>query len=189
MEDNLRRTMLAHKYCSYCGSTVSIKIPDGDNKERAVCDKCGSIFYENPKIVSGCLLTYDNKILLCERATEPRAGYWTLPAGFLENNETIEGGAARETFEEARAKAVDLKPFLLCNLPHISQLYIIFYGELLNGEYSAGPESSDVKLFSQKEIPWNNLAFPVIEKTISLYYQDKKNDTIAIHFETITKKT
>ena len=84
MEDNLRRTMPAHKYCSYCGSTVSIKIPDGDNKERAVCDKCGSIFYENPKIVSGCLLTYDNKILLCERATEPRAGsvsytHLTLP--------------------------------------------------------------------------------------------------------------
>ncbi len=188
MEDNHIRQRISQKYCSYCGSEVSIKIPEGDNKERAVCKKCGSIFYENPKIVSGCLLIYEDKILLCKRATEPREGYWTLPAGFLENNETIEEGASRETFEEARAEGKDLQPFLFCNLPHISQLYIMFYGKLFNGKFSPGPESSDVKLFSKEEIPWDNLAFPVIKKTITLYYEDKKNGTIDIHFETIKKK-
>tara|TARA_B100000949_G_scaffold231702_1_gene244355 strand:+ start:716 stop:1285 length:570 start_codon:yes stop_codon:yes gene_type:complete len=188
MKDNPIKHKPRQKYCSYCGSVVSMKIPKGDNKERAVCDHCDTVFYENPKIVSGCLLTWKNKILLCKRATEPRAGYWTLPAGFLENNETIEEGALRETFEEAGAKANSLNPFLLCNLPHISQIYIMFHGELTDGKFSAGLESSEVRLFSKNEIPWNEIAFLVISKTIKLYYQDLKNGTIGIHFDTINKK-
>ncbi len=136
------------KYCSYCGSDLIIKIPEDDNRERAVCSECGIIFYDNPKIVVGCILEWEKKILLCKRATEPRSGYWTLPAGFLENNETLEEGALRETFEEAEAKGEKLKPFLICNLPHISQIYIMYYVNLVDGKFSTGFESSDVQLFS-----------------------------------------
>jgi ADP-ribose pyrophosphatase YjhB (NUDIX family) len=146
------------------------------------------IFYENPKLVSGCLLTWKDKILLCKRATEPRSGYWTLPAGFLENNETVEEGALRETMEEAGAKSNNIKLFLMCNLPNISQVYMIYHGDLINGKFSAGIESEEVKLFSQDQIPWDNLAFSVILKAIKLYYQDLKNGNMNIHFETIDKQ-
>lgn len=175
------------KYCSHCGSDIVLKIPEGDNRERAVCSNCGFIFYDNPKIVVGCILEWKNKILMCKRATEPRSDYWTLPAGFLENNETTEEGALRETFEEAGAKAEQLKPFLLCNLPRISQIYMIFHGNLVDGKFSPGLESSEVKLFSKNEIPWDEIAFLVITRTIKLYYQDLKNDTMKMHFETIDK--
>ena len=176
------------KYCSYCASSISIKIPTDDNRERAVCNKCGAIFYDNPKLVSGCLLTWEDKILLCKRATEPRLGYWTLPAGFLENNETVEEGALRETMEEAGAKSHNTKLFMMCNLPNISQIYMIYQGDLADGKFSAGIESEEVKLFSQEQIPWDNIAFSVILRTIKLYYQDLKNGNMNIHFETIGKQ-
>lgn len=171
-----------------CSSPVTIKIPEDDNRDRAVCDKCGTIFYENPKVVAGCLLVWDQKILLCKRATEPRSGYWTLPAGFMENYETVEEGALRETMEEAGAKSDNIKLFMLCNLPHISQVYMIYQGDLLNGKYKAGPESEEVKLFSKDEIPWSELAFAVIEKTIKAYYEDIEKGKINVHFDTIIKK-
>ncbi len=177
-----------HKFCSNCGSSVSIKIPSGDNRLRAVCDKCGIIFYENPKIVAGCLLSWKNKILLCKRATEPRSGYWTLPAGFMENHETVEEGARRETMEEAGAKSDKIQLFLMCNLPHISQVYMMYYGKLTDGIYEAGIESSEVRLFNKDEIPWQDIAFTVIEKTIKLYYEDVEKGNIDIHFDTIIKK-
>ena len=134
------------------------------------------------------MLTWKDKILLCKRATEPRSGYWTLPAGFLENNETVEEGALRETMEEAGAKSNNIKLFLMCNLPNISQVYMIYHGDLINGKFSAGIESEEVKLFSQDQIPWDNLAFSVILKAIKLYYQDLKNGNINIHFDTIDKQ-
>ena len=134
------------------------------------------------------MLTWKDKILLCKRATEPRSGYWTLPAGFLENNETVEEGALRETMEEAGAKSNNIKLFLMCNLPNISQVYMIYHGDLINGKFSAGIESEEVKLFSQDQIPWDNLAFSVILKAIKLYYQDLKNGNINIHFDTIDKR-
>ena len=173
------------KYCSYCGAETTFKIPKGDNKKRAVCSSCGTIFYENPKIVSGCILEWDNKILLCKRATEPRSGFWTLPAGFLENNETVAEGAMRETFEEANAKADSIKLFFMCDLRHISQIYIMYMGKLIDGKFSPGPESSDVKLFCESEIPWDDIAFTVIEKTLKLYFEDKKRGNYSIHFDTI----
>tara|TARA_Y100000768_G_scaffold84593_1_gene60455 strand:- start:9961 stop:10512 length:552 start_codon:yes stop_codon:yes gene_type:complete len=173
------------KYCSYCGATTSYKIPDGDNKERAVCDKCGTIFYENPKVVSGCILEWENKILLCKRATEPRSGYWTLPAGFLENNETIAEGALRETSEEANAESNDINLFFMCDLRHISQIYMMYRGTLVDGKYSPGPESEEVQLFSEFQIPWDHIAFTVIEKTLKLYFKDKKEGNFSIHFDTI----
>ncbi|MBT7236692.1 MAG: NUDIX domain-containing protein, partial [Gammaproteobacteria bacterium] len=157
-------------------------------RKRAVCVSCGTIFYENPKIVAGCLLTWKDKILLCRRANEPRSGFWTLPAGFMENNETVEEGALRETMEEAGAKSNNIKLFLMCNLPHISQVYMMYYGHLDDGIYEAGLESLEVKLFTKEEIPWKDLAFTVIEKTIKLYYQDLEKGNIGIHFDTIMKK-
>ena len=181
-------TLPKQKYCSQCGSQVTFLVPEGDNRERAVCNKCRAIFYENPKIVAGCILEYNNKILLCKRATEPRSGYWTLPAGFLENNETVEEGALRETWEEANAKSSDVKLFMMCNLPHISQVYMMYYGKLLDEKFSPGIESSDVQLFSKEEIPWDELAFTVIEKTLKAYYKDVEKNHIGIHFDTIMKK-
>ena len=175
-------------YCSECSAPVNLEIPEGDTKNRAVCTNCGTIFYENPKIVAGCLLVWENKILLCKRANEPRSGFWTLPAGFMENNETVEEGALRETMEEAGATSKNVKLFLMCNLPHISQVYMMYFGDLDNGVYEAGIESSEVRLFSKEEIPWSHLAFTVIEKTIELYYKDLENGNIDIHFDTIIKK-
>ena len=173
------------KFCILCGSPTKFKIPDGDNKERAVCTVCGHIHYQNPKVVSGCILEWEDKILLCKRATEPRSGYWTLPAGFLENNETVSEGALRETREEANAQSDDIKLFFMCDLRHISQIYMMYLGKLSKGEYSAGPESTEVKLFSESEIPWDDIAFSVIEKTLKLYFEDKKNGNFSIHFDII----
>ncbi len=188
MNENLIKQNITQNYCTHCGSTVSIKIPEGDNRERAVCDACGIIFYENPKIVTGCLLTYNNKILLCKRATEPRCGYWTLPAGFLENNETLEEGALRETYEEVGAKSSNIKLLLICSLPHISQIYIMYHGSLTDGKFSTGAEMEDVKLFEESEIPWRNIAFPVISETLKCYCKDREKGNIDIHFHTIIKK-
>ena len=187
-EKTFNNQPIKQKFCSFCSSSVSIKIPDGDNRDRAICDNCGTIFYENPKIVAGCLLVWDNQILLCKRATEPRSGYWTLPAGFMENLETVEEGALRETMEEAGARSNNIKLFMMCNLPHISQVYMMYQGDLLGGKYEAGPESSEVRLFSKEDIPWDQIAFKVIETTIKAYYSDIEKGKINIHFDTIIKK-
>jgi len=173
------------KFCIVCGSPTELKIPKGDNKERAVCTVCEHIHYQNPKVVSGCILEWEDKIVLCKRATEPRSGYWTLPAGFLENNETVAEGALRETLEEANAKSDNIKLFFMCDLRHISQIYMMYVGNLLDGKYSPGPESEEVELFSESEIPWDDIAFTVIEKTLRLYYADKKKGNFSIHFDTI----
>jgi len=117
------------KYCSECSHATINKIPEGDNRERHVCSSCDTIHYQNPKNVCGCILEWENKVLLCKRAIEPRYGYWTLPAGFMENNETTMEGAAREAFEEANATAVSLRLFGLYNLPRISQVYLMFQGD------------------------------------------------------------
>tara|TARA_B100002019_G_scaffold276807_1_gene276001 strand:- start:319 stop:885 length:567 start_codon:yes stop_codon:yes gene_type:complete len=173
------------KYCMYCGSPTQNTIPEGDNKERAVCTVCGAIHYQNPKVVSGCILEWENKILLCKRATEPRSGFWTLPAGFLENNETVAEGALRETYEEANARSSEIKLFFMCDLRHISQIYMMYVGKLLDGKYAPGPESEEVELFSESDIPWGDIAFSVIEKTLRLYFEDKKKGHLSLHFDTI----
>jgi ADP-ribose pyrophosphatase YjhB (NUDIX family) len=163
-------------YCSHCGSAQLVhKIPEGDNLPRFVCEVCHTIHYQNPKIVVGCLPEWEDKILLCKRAIEPRYGLWTLPAGFMENNETVEQGAARETWEEAQASLKQLSLYTLFSLPHISQVYMIFRAQLRNLTYAPGVESLEVSLFSQDEIPWDDLAFPVIHKTLTHYFQDRAN--------------
>jgi len=168
-------------YCSHCGHSLTQRIPDGDHLPRFVCDRCDIIHYQNPNNVTGCLLEWQGKILLCKRAIEPRYGLWTLPAGFMENAETAAQGAAREAYEEAFAEAENLKLYTLFSLPHISQVYILFQGQLKNGAAKAGSESLEVKLFSEEEIPWDELAFPVITETLKLYFQDRKQGEFPTH--------
>lgn len=169
------------KYCSHCGATVSLKIPQGDNLPRYVCGACETIHYQNPNIVAGCIPEWGDKILLCRRAIEPRHGYWTLPAGFMENSETSIEAAARETLEEAGAHVEVTDLFAIYSLPHISQVYMMFRSRLPELKYQPGTESLEVELFSESEIPWNDLAFPVIEETLRRYYEDMSKGIFKLH--------
>ena len=164
--------------CCKCGSSeISFEIPDGDNKERYVCKNCGYIHYQNPNIVTGCILEWENKILLCKRAIEPRLNTWTIPAGFLENEEPLEVGAARECEEEANATPVDMRIFSIYSLVHISQIYVMFYGKLKDGKHSPGLEESfETKLYSKEEIPWSELSFPIITENLKLFYDLEKSN-------------
>ncbi|WP_455206032.1 NUDIX hydrolase [Kaarinaea lacus] len=172
-------------FCSNCGATVEFKIPEGDNLPRFVCDRCGVIHYQNPKIVTGCIPEWENKILLCKRAIQPRRGLWTLPAGFMENQETTSEAAVRETLEEANATVEAVGLYALFNIPHISQVYIIFRARMLNDVYGPGDESLEVELFEESEIPWDNIAFPVIKETLARYFQDKSQGTFRLHVDDV----
>lgn len=173
------------RFCQCCGHAVTQKIPEGDNRPRAVCQSCDFIHYENPKNVVGCLLVWHGKVLLCKRAIEPRHGYWTLPAGFMENQETTLEGAAREAREEACAECDDLRLFGVYNLPRISQVYFMFFGQLKDGKAVAGEETLDVKLFSQSEVPWDDLAFPVVTETLTRYFERRQDRTRGVHYADI----
>ena len=162
------------KFCNLCGGPVALQIPDDDNRERHVCQKCGAIHYVNPKIIVGCLPTIEDRILLCKRAIEPRYGKWTLPAGFMENGETSADGAARETWEEAAAKATDLALYRIFDVPHISQVYLFYRCGIENDAFGVGPESLESGLFSGDEIPWHELAFPVVREMLQEYLQDRE---------------
>lgn len=151
---------------------MRIEVPNGDNRPRHVCLACGAIHYHNPKIVVGCIPVWENKILLCRRAIEPKYGLWTLPAGFMENGETTAEGAARETLEEAGARVDVLNLYSMISLPDINQVYLVFRAKLLHLDFVAGEESLDAGLFSEAEIPWHQLAFPTIERTLKLYFDD-----------------
>ncbi|MDM8565956.1 NUDIX hydrolase [Candidatus Halobeggiatoa sp. HSG11] len=176
-------------YCSHCGSAQLIsKIPDGDHISRIVCDACKTIHYQNPKIVAGCLPIWEDKILLCKRAIQPRYGLWTLPAGFMENNETVEQAAARETWEESEANIELLNLYTVISLPHISQVYMMFRAKLLDLTFGPGIESLDVKLFTKDEIPWENIAFTTIHRTLTHYFQDSTSGEFPLHLSMINNK-
>jgi len=160
-------------FCSHCGDRVRVLIPPGDNRPRHVCTGCGTVHYQNPKIVVGCIPEWQDKILLCRRAIEPRYGLWTLPAGFMERGETTLAGAARETLEEANARVAVGPLYSLFNLPHIDQVYMLFRGRLLDLDFHPGEESLEVQLFAQSEVPWDSLAFPVVKETLELYFRDR----------------
>ena len=163
------------KYCSECGSNRLVyKLPEGDTKERTVCDACGHIFYHNPKIVTGCILEWEQQILLCKRAIEPQVNFWTVPAGFLENGESVIEAAAREAEEEACAKSEDLVMHSFHNIRHVNQVYILYRGTLKDGHYGVGHESNDAMLCTEAEIPWDQIAFPVIEEALKLYFEDRR---------------
>ncbi len=169
------------KFCSHCGAPVEVRIPPGDTHPRHVCPACGAIHYQNPKVVVGCIPQWEEKILLCKRAIAPRSGLWTLPAGFLENDETTVEGAMRETLEEAGARVDVLDLHTLFNLPHVNQVYVMFRGNLVDLDFGPGPESLEVALYEEKDIPWGELAFPVIEQTLRLYYADRRTGRFGTH--------
>ena len=161
-------------FCSHCGARVETHIPEGDDRPRHVCPSCRTIHYENPKVVTGVIATCHDRLLLCRRAIEPRKGYWTIPAGYLENGETLEQGARREAWEEARATLVDLRPFAALDLPHIQQIYFLFTGELSSEQVAPGPESEAVALLDPTQIPWKDLAFPVVSTALQSWLQQSE---------------
>lgn len=162
------------KFCSECAQPISHLVPEGDNRMRFVCLHCDTVHYQNPRIVAGTLPTYKGQVLLCKRAIEPRKGYWTLPAGFMENGETTEQGALRETLEEANARIIHPHLYTMIAVPHISQVHIFFHGELADLDFFAGVESQEVQLFNEQDIPWQELAFPTVSTTLRRFFSDRK---------------
>lgn len=173
------------KFCSQCGKPVSQRIPKGDSRLRFVCDHCQTIHYQNPNIVAGCVPVWGTQVLLCRRAIEPRLGYWTLPAGFMENGETIEQAACRETLEEACARVRALSIYTLIDVPHISQVHVFFRAELQDLDFCAGEESLEVRLFEESEIPWSELAFRTVRRTLECYFADRRTQAFPVRSEAV----
>ena len=177
------------KFCSHCGSDrIALAIPEGDTLQRFVCGDCGTIHYQNPKIVVGCVPEWEDRVLLCRRAIEPRHGLWTLPAGFLENHETLHAGAARETLEEAQARVEIGALYTVINLPQISQVYVMFRARLVDLDFGPGSESLEVRLFAEAEIPWEALAFRTIGRTLRNYFLDRKAGVFPTRLSTIERR-
>ncbi|MFZ6749883.1 NUDIX hydrolase [Undibacterium sp. Ren11W] len=164
------------KFCPECAAPIVIEIPADDTRERHVCSACKTIHYQNPKLVVGSIPVWTQdgaiKILLCKRAIEPRYGYWTLPAGFMENNETTSQAAQRETEEEAGANIALHELFSMLNVPHVNQVHLFYRATLLDLDYLAGTESLEVRLFSEQEIPWAEIAFPTVSNTLKFFFAD-----------------
>ena len=172
-------------YCSHCGHPVQQQIPPGDNRLRHVCSQCHQVHYQNPRIVAGCLPVWQQQVLLCRRAIAPRQGYWTLPAGFMENGETVQQAAIRETLEEACARVDQLQLYSLFDLPHIGQVYMLFRAELCDLDFAPGAESLEVRLFDEAQIPWQELAFPTIGRTLECYFEDCRRQHFPLRHATL----
>ncbi|MBR9882284.1 NUDIX hydrolase [Marinobacterium lacunae] len=162
------------KFCNQCGASVEQRVPEGDNRPRHVCTACGTIHYSNPRIIAGCLPVYDNRVLLCRRAIEPRLGYWTLPAGFMENGESTEDAARRETLEEACTEVNIQSLYTLTSIVHVNQVQLIYLADMPTPDYGPSEESLEVRLFEEHEIPWDALAFETIRQVLRLYFEDRK---------------
>ena len=169
------------KYCSACGASVSLKAPENEDRLRHVCDACGAIHYQNPKIITGVVAEWQGQILLCRRAIEPRQGFWTVPAGFMENGETTAHAAAREAREEAHVSLQNLRLFNVISIPQVNQVHVMYHAQLVDGQFAAGVESLEVCLFHEHEIPWDDLAFPSVTATLEHYFQDRKQGVQQVH--------
>jgi ADP-ribose pyrophosphatase YjhB (NUDIX family) len=169
------------KFCSLCGSPTQERVPEGDTRLRTVCSRCDAIHYVNPKMVLGTVPVWGEQVLLCRRAIEPRLGMWTLPAGFMEVGESTANGAMRETMEEAGAR-VELGPlFSVLDVPHVDQVHLFYLATLHDLDFAAGPESLEVRLFHEHEIPWASIAFRTIIATLRFYFHDRRHGTIGLH--------
>ncbi|MBU0603330.1 MAG: NUDIX hydrolase [Gammaproteobacteria bacterium] len=169
------------KFCAHCGSPVERLVPAGDNRLRHVCPACGCIHYQNPRLVVGTLPVWGDQVLLCRRAIEPRHGYWTLPAGFMENGESAADGALRETMEEACARVRLIAPYTLVSVPHIDQIHLLFRAELADLEFAPGTESLEVRLFAEQEIPWKELAFSSVSLTLQTFFEERRHGQFGVH--------
>lgn len=156
-------------FCASCGSAMERRVPEDDDRIRSVCTRCGFVHYRNPIMVVGCIPEWEGSILMCRRNIEPCRGKWTLPAGYLENGETVQDGAARETREETLADVEILGPFRMFTIVHVNQIYLMFRAKLRQPVFGPTPESTEVRLFSPEAIPWGSLAFPVIRETLRHY--------------------
>lgn len=184
------------KFCSECAHPVTSRIPEGDTRLRSVCDNCGTIHYENPKLVLGTIPVWKTgdevRVLLCKRAIEPRYGYWTLPAGFMENGESTAEAAIRETQEEAGANIRLHDLFSLVDVPHVDQVHLFYLATLLDIDYEAGVESLEVALFTEDEIPWDDIAFHTVSYTLRAFFDDVAraragDSSFALHHHDIRK--
>ncbi len=162
------------KYCSTCRGPLALTIPVGDDRPRHVCSECGEIHYINPKLIAGCLPIWSGSILMCRRAIQPRKGYWTIPAGFMEMKETVCEAAMREAREEAGIEVELQAPYTMLSLPDYSQVHVYYLARMKTGDYCAGEESLEVRLFQQSEIPWDDIAFETVRQTLMYYFEDLK---------------
>jgi len=175
------------KHCRNCGSAVVYRIPDdGDTKQRAVCPACHTVHYENPLNVVGTIPVLGERVLLCKRNIEPRLGKWTLPAGFMELQETVAQGAARETLEEAGAQFEMGDFFSLVNIAHVGQVHMFFRARLLSDQFDPGYETLEARLFTEDDIPWNEIAFRTVSETLKRYFADRRTGHFSIHVFDIT---
>lgn len=174
-------------FCSECGAPVEWRIPDGDTVPRHICTACGKVHYVNPLVVVGCVPEADGKILLCRRAIEPRRGYWTIPAGFMENGETLAEGAARETMEEAMAKVEMHDLFAVVDVVHARQVHIMFRATLLDGQFGAGDETLEAALFAPEDIPWDEIAFLSVRFALEKFLEDRAAGRRRLHTTSLNR--
>lgn len=175
------------RFCSKCGGPTKREVPEGDGRERDVCTACGMIHYQNPRIVAGCIIEDAGRILLCKRAIEPCYGDWTVPAGYLEIGESAMQGAVRETWEEARAKVEIVAPYAHFDIPHIGQVYLLYRARMRSPEFSAGPESLEVRWYDLDALPFEDLAFNAVKFCLKLYQEDAKAGAFHNHHATVSK--
>ncbi|HET9694506.1 MAG TPA: NUDIX hydrolase [Steroidobacteraceae bacterium] len=170
------------KFCSSCGQPVTLRTPEGDHLSRYVCDHCGVVHYQNPKLVVGCVAEYAGRILLCRRAIEPRRGFWTIPAGFMENGETTQEGARRETLEEARAHVEIGSLLAVVHVLHADQVHVMFRARMHEPRFGATAESLEVRLCEEHEIPWQEIAFRSVDFALKRYFDDRRRGVEDHHF-------
>lgn len=169
------------RHCTACGHAVEIRTPADDHQPRHVCPACGHVQYRNPKVIVGVIPEWDGRILLCKRAIHPRHGLWTFPAGFLELNETSAEGAAREAREESQADVEVQDVLAVIGVPHVSQLYVIHRGRLRSDHHGPTPESSETRLVTEAEIPWDQIAFPTIWQSLKFFCDDRAAGVRTVH--------
>lgn len=170
------------KHCRNCGTAVTYRLPDdGDTRERAVCPACSTIHYENPLNVVGTVPHWGDKVLLCKRNIEPRKGKWTLPAGFLELNETTSQGAARETDEEAGAQIELEGLYTVISVPRVGQVHMFYRARLLSDQFNPGAETMETRLYAEHEIPWDEIAFRTVKETLERYFADRRAGAYTVH--------
>ena len=173
------------KFCPNCAALLVRRVPPGDALPRDVCDACGSVHYVNPKLVVGTLPEWEGRVLLCRRAIEPRYGYWTLPAGFMENGETTGEGALRETLEEAGARVELVAAFSMISVPYVNQIHVFYRARLRDLGFKPGVESLEVALFEEARVPWKDIAFRTVGLTLKHWFADRARNSFGFHAEDI----